>query len=121
MLNIEEINNTIEELENGNTTFDNCLKLASLYIVRQNIKNANLTPNFNEISHEYADILPQYHRYVEIKRKYQLGELTERAVENSIGGVCKEIYEFIHTLYSCTDMPVERDSIKDMISKLTTL
>ena len=33
MLNIEEINNTIEKLENEETTYSNCSKLANLYIV----------------------------------------------------------------------------------------
>ena len=39
MLNIAEIENTIQELENGNTTFDSCIKLASLYIVREHHLN----------------------------------------------------------------------------------
>ena len=38
MLNLQEIENTIEELEQGATTFDTCLKLSALYIVRDHIK-----------------------------------------------------------------------------------
>lgn len=33
-MNINEINEAIRELENGPTTYHNCMKLASLYIVR---------------------------------------------------------------------------------------
>ncbi len=33
-MNIHEINEAIRELENGPTTYHNCMKLASLYIVR---------------------------------------------------------------------------------------
>jgi hypothetical protein len=120
LLDIEEINNTIEQLENGATTFDSCLKLASLYICKDKIEKAKneAYSTSNSILKEYNDILPQYKLYCEVKRKYQLQELTENAVELSIKDVCKEINEFIHTLYSNTDMQVERDCIKGMLKDL---
>lgn len=120
MLNLDEINNTIEELENSNTTFENCLKLASLYIVKEHHKNADLTANFNKsaVVQEYDDILPKYREYVDIKTKFQLGQVSPTLIETKIKGVCTEIYEFITTLYSCTDMKAEQDCIKEMLQKL---
>ena len=113
MLNITEIDNTITELENGDTTFANCQRLASLYIVRDKFSNST-----NAVEHELSDILPQYKNYCAVKRKYQLNELTVDAVINSIDGVCKEIQEFIETLYGSTDTPNERERIQQMIQNL---
>lgn len=113
MLNITEINNTIIELENGDTTFANCQKLASLYIVREKFSN-----HVNAVEHELSDILPQYKNYCAVKRKYQLHELTVDAVISSIGGVCKEIQEFIEVLYGSTDTYEERERIQQMIQSL---
>lgn len=41
MLDLETINNTIEELEKQEITFDICSKLASLYIIRDNLTRKN--------------------------------------------------------------------------------
>lgn len=49
MLDLETINNTIEELEKSDKlTFDICNKLASLYIIRENLyrsRNRNKSKN----------------------------------------------------------------------------
>ena len=115
MLNMDEINNTIEELENGNTTYDACIKLSALYNVRDRLMNKETV---DETEEELEDILPQYRLYCEVKRKYQLNELTEDAVVLAIKDVCTEVTEFIHTLYSSTDMQQERDTIKAMLNSL---
>lgn len=106
-MDIKDINRAIDELEKENATFDNCRKLASLYIVRDKYTD--------EAEKELNDILPQYQKYVEIKRKYQLGEVSEKLVEKQIKIVCKEISEFISSLYSSTDIPEERAYIDTMI------
>ena len=125
MLNITEITNTIAELENGDTTFANCQKLASLYIVRDNFNKEDMqevqTQQVVEVEHELSDILPQYQKYCEIKRKYQMNEVTENAVINSIDNVCREIAEFLQTLYGSTDMQEERDAIKTMLAEVNTI
>lgn len=42
MMNINEINEAIQTLENKHsTTYDNCIKLAALYIVRDHYYNNN--------------------------------------------------------------------------------
>lgn len=116
MINLEEIYNTIAELENGDTTFASCQKLASLYIVRDNLQHPT-----NQVEHELSDILPQYKEYCNIKRRYQLNEIGAQAVINSLQGVCKEITEFIQMLYGSTDMPDERAMLKEMINSLQTI
>jgi predicted RNA-binding protein Jag len=123
MLDLQEINNTITMLENSDTTFVNCDKLASLYIVKEHLENAttSLYSDGSSIVKEYDDILPQYRLYCEVKKKYQQHELTEQAVDLAMKDVCKEIQEFIHTLYSSTDMQSERDAIKQMIQELGVL
>ena len=117
MLNIEEINNTIEELENSDTTFSNCNKLASLYIVREHYQKPLKSPG-TSVEHELSDILPRYKLYCEIKRKYQLHEITQEGVIVAMQNVCKEIKEFMQTLYSSTDMPEERKLIIQLITDL---
>ena len=114
-MNIIEINNTVVELENGDTNFANCQKLASLYII-QDRYNRNIPSN--NVENELNDILPQYQNYCTVKRKYQLNEVTENAVINSIYKVCDEITEFLKTLYGSTDMQEERDAIIQMIKSL---
>ena len=118
MLNLEEINNTIEQLENGDTTFDNCIKLASLYIVRDNLQKSIKSLDNDVIIQEYNDILPEYKKYADIKRKYQLGELSEKAVQRSVKELCTEIEEFIHILYSSTNTIEERQCIVNMCESL---
>lgn len=127
MLNIEEVNNTIEELENSPTTFDTCLKLSSLYIVRDNYKRPENRDGSDENNHvnnevvkELNDILPQYKEYCEVKRKYQLKEVSEQAVIKHLTEVCREIQEFIDVLYSSTDFNDERHIIVETLLKLST-
>lgn len=127
MLDLEEINNTIEELEHSNTTFANCEKLASLYIVRNYFKTTEL-PGYHvsesvyekDTIKELNDILPQYNIYCETKRKYQLHQLTDEAVILAMKDVCKEILEFITTLYNHTEFEQERVEIENLISELNT-
>ena len=116
-MDLTEITDTIESLENSATTFDNCSKLASLYIVREQLQRS-VTPQITEVESELKDILPQYRLYCQVKRKYQLNELTEQAVYIAMKDVCREIQEFIHTLYTSTDTPKEREMIKNLISAL---
>ena len=114
MLNLDEINRTIQELENGITNFDTCQKLAWLYTIKQYHDNYPV----NSVADELKDILPEYKKYIKIKKKYQKKELTESAVILSMQNVCTEIKQFIRTLYSSTDMPEEREQIKAMLSNL---
>ena len=116
MLDLEMIDTTIEELENSDTNFVNCQKLASLYVVRHFYEGSSEPAQPVEV--ELRDILPQYKKYCEIKRHYQLNEISEQQVLSSLEAVCKEISEFFHTLYSSTDMPEEREQLKVLLQDL---
>lgn len=70
---------------------------------------------------ELNDILPQYQKYIDIKRRYQLGELSEATVENSIKLLVQEIKEFLIILYRNTDMPVERTYFKKLVDDISTI
>lgn len=120
-MDITAIEDNIKELESESTTVDNVKELAFLYIVHDHLKKENLRVGSDDIHDEFEDILPEYRKYVEIKRKYQLGEISEMEIKRSIKRVCKEVYEFIHTLYYCTDMPAERECIDSLLLKLRTL
>ena len=113
MLNINEINEAISALENGQTTYDSCSKLASLYIVRKEVLGQS-----NPVVVELQEILPQYRKYCSVKKRYQMQETTEESVYSSMQYLCDEIVEFLHTLYSHTDTRVERSLLRDMILEL---
>lgn len=116
-MDIQVIENTITDLENAENTFENCSKLASLYIIREEVKKGN-NAKIDGIVRELNDILPAYDYYIDRKRCYQLGQCDEDFVISSMSTLCFEISEFIQTLYSSTDMPKERNLIRNLISNL---
>lgn len=116
MLDIELIDSTIHELEEEETNFANCQKLASLYTVKKFYEEEH--PTQQKVEVELNDILPQYRKYCEVKRHYQLKEATDQQVLDSLKEVCKEIREFFHTLYSSTDMQEEREQLDMLIKSL---
>ena len=116
-MNMQEIEDSIIELENGATNFNNCQKLASLYIVKEHYINKNKSL-VNSVITELNDILPQYKTYKEVKTKYELHELPKERLILSMSYVCQEIKEFLQTLYSSSDMEEERDLLRQMLSNL---
>lgn len=117
MIDLNEIESTIALLESGETTFSNCEKLAMLYICRDNIQT-RLNPVPDTLDRELTDILPYYMKYRDIKKRYQLNQAIDNEVIQGIEDVCREVKEFIDTLYYCTDMNKERVCIRDMINDL---
>lgn len=117
MLDMNMVNSTISELEHADTTFTNCDKLASLYIIRQfsTFKDNEVQ---DKVTEELSDILPHYSIYCNKKRDYQLNKVGEDVMIDSLQTVCKEIYEFMQTLYSSTDMIDERAIIVSLIDRL---
>ena len=112
MLDMTMVENTIQELENADTNYANCEKLASLYIIRE---HNTVT---DDVTEELSDILPHYNIYRNKKREYQVNKIGEDVMINSLQIVCNEIYEFMQTLYSSTDMVEERALIISLIDKL---
>lgn len=110
-MQIEDINKEIERLMKDNS-HESCQKLASLYIVRDHLQRTETAQN------ELFDILPTYSSYVDIKRKYQLGNAGEKAVEIALKNLCQEIYEFFIALYSATNSCSERQHLQALLEKL---
>lgn len=113
-MNVYAINKAITELENSKSTYDNVQELSALYIVREYLKQ---TPDI--VEKELNDILPCYEQYINIKRDYQIGRATDTLLVNSMESVCKEITEFIETLYNNTELFKERLKIEKMIKELS--
>lgn len=115
-MDINQVNETIEELENRETTYDTCIKLASLYIVRDKLtktgQNKEIIPHPN--------IFPQYNNYVENKRKYQLKEVSGECLYSCMNLLCLEISDFVHNLYSSCDTEEEKIELKNVISSLNS-
>ena len=115
MLDLKLIQDTIEELEMDETNFLNCQNLASLYIVREYFQpNSYREPK--NVEKELSDIIPRYKEYCDIKKRYQMSEVAKEAVLNSMQFLCKDIIEFLDTLYSNTDMEEERIYLNNMFS-----
>ena len=102
-MNIKDIEESIIELENGATTFDNAIKLASLYILKENLKPPN-----DMVGSELQDIFPQYRHYVETRRNFQLGKISEKEMLKILTYLCQEIKEFLEALYASTSSAEER-------------
>lgn len=112
MLNLADIREKIKELESQETSMQNCSKLSVLYTVLEH--NAN---HADTVTKELNDILPEYTNFVHTKRQYQTGLLPKEAVVSEMKKLCKELDEFIVSLYQCSDMPEERACLIDTLSK----
>lgn len=72
---------------------------------------------FEEIN-EVEDVLPQYKKYCELKKQYQLGQISEVPVLASLEILVVEIIEFLKVLNNNTDISAERqliDKIKEAL------
>ena len=114
-MDIVAINEAIQSLENDDTTVDNVSELSALYICRDHLYR---TQSFDATETELRDIFPYYKKYREVKYRYQLNQTTEGEVIENMNAVCKELKEFVDTLYSGTDMNKERMCIRQLLKEL---
>lgn len=120
-MTLEVINDMIQDIEQSDNSLSNARSLASLYIlksIKENDENLILKRSSSIVTKELDDILPSYNYYIDTKRRFQLKQLNEELVIEALKDVCREIKEFVQIIYSCTDMPIERDTIKEMLSDL---
>lgn len=121
MLDINLIENTITELENSDTNFSTCDKLASLYIIKQYYKPISKSVETcvdDELKKELADIIPHYQKYCGLKKRYQLKEIDKEPMIDSFKAVMKEITDFLHIIYNNTDTPEERDIMRIILEDI---
>ena len=116
-MNIEEINNAITALENGETTFASCQKLATLYVVRDHLCES---PQIESVDAEIQEILPTYKSYCSIKAQFQRHQLPPESVPLALSSVCTEIKDLILLIYSNSDMESERAMMTECLKSLWT-
>ena len=120
-MELHEVETMIRDLENSDNSFSTARNLASLYIVRSQLQeklNITLKQSDDAVLIELYDVIPSYKKYVEIKRKYQLNEVSDTKVLEELKILCKEIKEFIHTLYISTYNNEERQLLKQLVDDL---
>ena len=76
------------------------------------------TNKYDRTTKELSDILPSYLQYINTKRKYQLREISDEAVYINMKALCREIKEFIQTLYSSTDTEKEREILVQTLKEI---
>ena len=113
-MDINQINDTIKELESGQTTFDACHKLATLYTIRDRLTKSEQISDVKVLT----DIFPCYESYIENKRKYQLKQTSADSLYSCMSLLCLEISDFIHNIYSSCDTEVEKAVLKNVIASL---
>lgn len=119
MLNFQDIQETIEKLEQSPTNLPNCEKLACLYIVRDHMKQSE------NISHENVSethpVLPNYKEYCTKKQYYQKRQITKQETLPCIRGVCNDLKEFAKMLVENSDSEDERMELRKTFKEIGTL
>ena len=110
MLDLSVIDNTIEELENSETTFAVCDKLADLYIVKKElIKQMEDDPvPDSKVDEEIPDIQALFIAYANDRTTENLDKMLDE-----MKNVISEIY------HSCED--AGKDRVRMFISNLETI
>lgn len=113
-MNLAKVNKEINELLNSPLTLSNVRNLSALIVVQSYLQNA-IQSEPDSLEQELNDILPRYKEYCEIKRDYQLGKIPKDDIIISMRRVCKEVNEFLLSLYENTETAEERTMIKVML------
>ena len=116
-MNIQDIEESIVQLENAQTTFSNAFKLSALYIIRNNMKHG-LKVKSDAVESELKDILPQYRHYVAVRKEHQQGKTTDAEIMTILELLCIEVKEFLQALYASTTQQKERDILINTIKNL---
>ncbi len=109
------INELIADLEKSESSLSNIRNLSALYTVRDKLSPKTETDTTRK---ELDDILPSYIEYVTSKRHSAMTLTSDEFVLINMQKLCKEIREFIHTLYTSTSSEAERKVIKKLIIDL---
>ena len=127
MISEQELLREIEEYENKTPTYQVCEKLATLYTIYDHNFSKSLSKFSYSSSRELQqenivgkniDILPAYHSYVEVKKRFQYGDVPKEKVLYFLNTLSQEIKDFFAMLYRNTDMPEERDIINQLINDI---
>ena len=109
MLDIKEIEEAIQELEQGEATYTSCNKLASLYIVQDKLTDkVDLVPESN-IDEQISDIQNLFVTYMRDRNITNLN--------NMLDSTYKMLSELYHT---CSD-PNERNIFHKFIDSISSI
>lgn len=109
MLDIKDIEEAIQELEQGETTYTACNKLASLYIVRDKLGEKVDLVSESNIDEQISDIQNLFVTYM---RDRNIANLN-----NMLDSTYKMISELYHT---CSD-PNERNIFHKFIDSISSI
>ena len=117
---MELIEDSIAELEQDATSYENCIRLASLYICREINKNRNMSAldTSKDVSHDSNDLFSTYNKYIDAKMRYQQYEVVDKMLIYAMSNLCHESTDFISNLYHNTETTAERALIVEMINNL---
>lgn len=120
MLDMELIEDSIAELEQDATSYENCIRLASLYICREINKNRNMSvlDTSNDVSNDSNNLFSTYNKYIDAKMRYQQYEVVDKMLIYAMSNLCHELTDFISNLYHNTETTAERALIVEMINNL---
>ena len=105
MINLQEIQDTIEELENGKITLNTCNDLANLYIIEERLKQRDLIPD-SKMDEDLTDIQSLLVRYMMDRDIVTLNIM--------LSTLCKMISELYHTCDSQNEKIEFEDFIKNI-------
>lgn len=108
MIDLEEIDATIEELENGRITLQTCNDLANLYIIKDHLLSEDLLPN-STVDETMGDVQ-------ELLVKYMI----ERDII-TLNILLSNLTKIISELYHTTTNPTEIVEFKEFIQNLNCI
>lgn len=108
MIDLREIEDTIEEIENNELTLRTCNDLANLYIIREHLLKSDLIPN-STVDDDVEDIQSLLVRYM-----MERDIITLNILLNTISKMISELY------HTC-DNDKERNEFAEFIQNLNSI
>lgn len=109
MLNVKDIEASIEYYEKQPSSLENCRILADLYTCKR----------YANISHkEKLPILNSYKSYIEAKKSYQLKRTEKSTIIEEMQTLSTDIEDFFFLLYRNTETELEREILKNTLIKV---
>lgn len=109
MLNIKDIEASIEYYEKQPSSLENCRILADLYTCK---KYANISYK------EKIPFLGSYRSYMEAKKSYQLKRTEKSTIIEEMQALSVEMEDFFFLLYRNTETESEREILKNTLDKI---
>lgn len=86
--------------------------------MEMNVSESKVSKLARKVKSKMFRVLPQFKMYVAVKKGYQLKELTAEDLKFAMRSMCRDIEEFLETLYNNTELEEERTTIHSMLENL---